>query len=122
VGATYKVTDKWTLGANLVAASSVYLVGDEANLTAPLPPYATLDLTTRYRPWPNVEVFAWARNVTNSWYYSFDTFSPTSSVAIAQAPGGNRHTQLQPCGAGHRIRWCANHLLGSAPRHQSAWI
>ena len=87
VGAYYKVTDKWTLGANLVATSSVYLVGDEANLTAPLPPYATLDLTTSYRPLPNVEVFAWARNVTNSWYYSFGTFSPTSSVAIAQAPG-----------------------------------
>ena len=65
-GATYKVTDKWTVGANLVAASSAYLVGDEANLTAPLPPYATLDLTTSYRPLPNVEVFAWARNVTNS--------------------------------------------------------
>ena len=54
VGAYYKVTDKWTLGANLVASSSVYLVGDEANLTAPLPPYATLDLTTSYRPLPNV--------------------------------------------------------------------
>jgi iron complex outermembrane recepter protein len=87
VGAYYKVTDKWTLGANLVATSSVYLVGDEANLTAPLPPYATLDLTTSYRPLPNVEVFAWARNVANSWYYNFGTFSPTSSVAIAQAPG-----------------------------------
>jgi TonB dependent receptor len=87
VGAAYKVTDKWTLGANLVAASSVYLVGDEANLTAPLPPYATLDLTTSYRPLANVEVFAWARNVTNSWYYNFGTCSPTSSVAIAQVPG-----------------------------------
>jgi outer membrane receptor protein involved in Fe transport len=87
VGAYYKLTDTWTLGANLVAASSIYLVGDEANLTAPLPPYATLDLTTKYRPLPNVEVFAWARNVTNSWYYNFGTFSPTASVAIAQAPG-----------------------------------
>lgn len=87
VGAYYKVTDKWTLGANLVAASSAYLVGDEANLTAPLPPYATLDLTTTYKILPNVQVFAWARNVTNSWYYNFGTFSPTSSVAIAQAPG-----------------------------------
>ena len=87
VGAYYKITDKWTLGANLVAASSVYLVGDEANLTAPLPPYATLDLTTTYQPLPNVQLFAWARNVTNSWYYNFGTFSPTSSVAMAQAPG-----------------------------------
>jgi outer membrane receptor protein involved in Fe transport len=87
VGAYYKATDKWTLGANLVAASSVYLVGDEANLVAPLPPWATLDLTTTYQLLPNVQLFAWARNVTNSWYYNFGTFSPTSSVAIAQAPG-----------------------------------
>ena len=87
VGAYYKATNKWTLGANLVATSSVYLVGDEANLTAPLPPYATLDLTTTYQLLPNVQLFAWARNVTNSWYYNFGTFSPTSSVAIAQAPG-----------------------------------
>ena len=56
VGASYKVTDKWTLGANLVAASRV------------------------------VEVFARARNVTNSWYYNFGTCSATSSVAIVQAP------------------------------------
>ncbi len=96
VGATYKVTDKWTLGANLVAASSAYLVGDEANLTAPLPPYATLDLTTSYRPLPNVEIFAWARNVTNSSYYSFGTFSPTSSVAIAQAPGATATPSYSP--------------------------
>ncbi len=96
VGAYYKVSDKWTLGANLVAASSVYLVGDAANLTAPLPPYATLDLTTKYRPLPNVEVFASARNVTNSWYYSFGTFSPTSSVAIAQAPGATATPSYSP--------------------------
>ena len=82
-----------------MAASSVYLVGDEANLTAPLPPYATLDLTTKYRPLPNVEVFAWARNVTNSWYYSFGTFSPTSSVRDRASAGGDRHAQLQSCRA-----------------------
>ena len=81
------MTDKWTSGANLVAASSAYLVGDEANLTAPLRPYATLDLTTTCKPLPNIQIFAWARNATNSWYCNFGTFSPTSSVTIAQAPG-----------------------------------
>jgi hypothetical protein len=40
-----------------------------------------------YQLHPNVQLFAWARNVTNSWYYNFGTFSPTSSVAISQAPG-----------------------------------
>ena len=86
-GAYYKATDKWTVGANFVYTGSVYLFGDDANLVAPLPPYATLDLTTTYQLLPNVQLFAWARNVTNSWYYNFGTFSPTSSVAIAQAPG-----------------------------------
>jgi iron complex outermembrane recepter protein len=86
-GAYYKATDKWTVGANFVYTGSVYLFGDDANLVAPLPPYATLDLTTTYQLLPNVQLFAWARNVTNSWYYNFGTFSPTSSVPIAQAPG-----------------------------------
>ena len=95
-GATYKVTDKWTLGANLVAASSVYLFGDEANLTTPLPSYATLDLTTTYQLTPNVQLFAWARNVTDSWYFTYGTFSPTSSVAIAQAPGATATPSYGP--------------------------
>jgi iron complex outermembrane receptor protein len=86
-GTHYKATDKWTVGANFVYTGSVYLFGDDANLVAPLPPYATLDLTTTYQLVPNVQLFAWARNVTNSWYYNFGTFSPTSSVPIAQAPG-----------------------------------
>ena len=86
-GAYYKATDKWTVGANFVYTGSVYLFGDDANLVAPLPPYATLDLTTTYQLHPNVQLFAWARNVTNSWYYNFGTFSPTSSVAISQVPG-----------------------------------
>jgi hypothetical protein len=35
---------------------------------------------------PNIQLFAWARNVTDSWYFTYCTFSPTSAVAIAQAP------------------------------------
>jgi hypothetical protein len=61
VGAYYKVTDKCALGTNLVAVSSAYLVGDEANLTAPLPPYATPDLTTTCKLLPNIHALAWAR-------------------------------------------------------------
>ena len=110
-GAYYKATDKWTVGANFVATGSVYLVGDEANLIAPLPPYATLDLTTTYRPHPNVELFAWARNVTNSWYYNFGTFSPTSSVAISQAPGATATPSYSLAAPTTRIRRPANQIL-----------
>ena len=48
--AYYKVTDKWTVGATLLAAaSSQYLFGDEANLTPPLPGYVTLGASTNYK-------------------------------------------------------------------------
>ncbi len=94
--AYYNVTDKWTVGATLLAASSQYLFGDEANLIAPLPGYVTLGASTSYRLLPNLELFAWAQNITNAQYYTFGTFSPTSSVFIAQAPGATSTQSYSP--------------------------
>jgi iron complex outermembrane recepter protein len=94
--AYYNVTDKWTVGATLLAASGQYLFGDEANLVAPLPGYATLGASTRYKLLPNLELFAWAENITNTQYYTFGTFSPTSSVFIAQAPGASLTQSYSP--------------------------
>ena len=68
-------------------ASSAYLFGDEANLTAPLPGYFTMNLSTNYQLTKHVQLFAWVENITNARYYTFGTFSPTSSVFLAQAPG-----------------------------------
>jgi iron complex outermembrane recepter protein len=94
--AYYNVTDKWTVGATLLAASSQYLFGDEANLIAPLRGYVTLGASTRYKLLPNLELFAWAENITNANYYTFGTFSPTSSVFIAQAPGASLTQSYSP--------------------------
>ena len=94
--AYYKVTDKWTVGATLLAASSQYLFGDDANLNPPLPGYITLGASTSYKLLPNLELFAWAQNITNASYYTFGTFSPTSSVFIAQAPGATLTQSYSP--------------------------
>jgi outer membrane receptor protein involved in Fe transport len=94
--AYYNVTDKWTVGATLLAASCQYLVGDEASFTAPLPGYVTLGASTSYKVLPNLELFAWAQNLTNANYYTFGTFSPTSSVFIAQAPGASLTQSYSP--------------------------
>ena len=94
--AYYKVTDKWTVGATLLAASSQYLFGDEANLIPPLPGYITLGASTSYKLLPNLELFAWAQNLTNASYYTFGTFSPTSAVFIAQAPGATLTQSYSP--------------------------
>jgi iron complex outermembrane receptor protein len=95
-GAEYKVTDKWTIGATLRAASSQFLFGDDANLVAPIPGYVTLGASTTYQLLPNLQLFAWAENITNASYSTFGTFSPTSSVFIAQAPGANLTQSLSP--------------------------
>jgi outer membrane receptor protein involved in Fe transport len=96
VSAYYNVTDKWTVGATLLAASSQYLFGDGANLVAPLPGYVTLGASTSYKLLPNLELFAWAQNITNASYYTFGTFSPTNSVFIAQAPGASLTPSYSP--------------------------
>lgn len=95
-GVTYKVTDKWTVGATAIAASGAYLFGDEANLTPRLPGYFTLDLSTTYQLTDHVQLFAWAQNITNAQYYTYGTFSPTSSVFLAQAPGASNPRSYSP--------------------------
>jgi iron complex outermembrane recepter protein len=86
LGVTYKVTDRWTVGASAIAASGAYLFGDDANLTAKLPAYVTLNLSTSYQITDNIQIFGWAQNVTNQRYYTYGTFSPVTSVFLAQAP------------------------------------
>ena len=96
VGADYKVTDKWTVGLTAIAASGAYLFGDEANLTPTLPAYVTLTLSTTYQVTDHIQLFAWVQNLTDARYYTFGTFSPTSSVFLAQAPGASDPRSYSP--------------------------
>jgi iron complex outermembrane recepter protein len=96
LGAYYKVTDKWTVGATAVATTGVYLFGDEANLTPRLPGYFDLNVSTTFQLTDHVQLFGWVQNVTNTRYYSFGTFSPTGSVFLAQAPGASNTRSYSP--------------------------
>ena len=96
LGFSYRVTDKWTVGASAIGVTTAFLFGDEAKLTAPLPGYFTVNLNTSYQLTGHVQLFAWAENITNARYYTFGTFSPTSSVPIAQAPGASNPRSYSP--------------------------
>jgi outer membrane receptor protein involved in Fe transport len=89
LGLSYAVTDAWTVGATATGASGAYLFGDEANLTAPLPAYFVANFNTSYQVTKHVQVFGLVQNVTNQRYYVYGTFSPTSSVFLAQAPNAS---------------------------------
>lgn len=85
-GGNYRVTDKWTVGAAGIYQSGQYLFGDRANLTPRLPGFVTLNLDTQYQLTPNIQLFGLVENANAARYYTYGTFSPTSSVSLAQAP------------------------------------
>jgi iron complex outermembrane receptor protein len=96
LGLTWHVTDQWTLGAVLIVQSSQYLFGDEANVTAPLPGFVTLNLSTSYQLTPHIQFFASVENATDAKYYTYGTFSPTTSVYLAQAPNATNPRAYSP--------------------------
>jgi len=96
LGADYRLTDAWTIGGTGIAASGRYLFGDDANLTPKTPAYFVLNLHTSYQLTPNLQLFGLIENAFNTTYYTFGTFSPTSSVFIAQAPGATNPRSYSP--------------------------
>ena len=96
LGLTYQFTDAWTISGVLIAQSSQYLFGDEANLTPPLPGFVTLNLSTSYQLTPHIQLFASVENVTDEKYYTFGTFSPTTSVFLAQARNATNPRAYSP--------------------------
>ena len=95
-GFNYRITDQWTASAVAVAQSGTYLFGDEANLTAQLPAFVTLNLSTSYQLTPHIELFASVENATNEKYYTFGTFSPTTAVFLSQAPNATNPRAYSP--------------------------
>ena len=79
-----------------IAASGSYLFGDEGNVTPKLPGYFTLNLSTTYQVTKDLQLFAWANNVTDTRYYTFGTFSPTGSVFLAEAPNATDPRSYSP--------------------------
>jgi iron complex outermembrane recepter protein len=96
IGGSYQVTDHWTVGATGIAASGQYLAGDEANLQAKTPGYFVLNLNTSYQITSSIQLFGLVENVFDTKYYTFGTFSPTSSVFLAQAPGATNTRSYSP--------------------------
>jgi len=87
LGFDWRATDKLTVGVAGVGQTGAWLFGDEANLTPRLPGFFVLNLNASYQATRALQLFARVENVTNARYYTFGTFSPTSAVYLAQAPG-----------------------------------
>ncbi len=95
-GVSYAITAAWTAGLSGQVSSGQYLFGDEANLQPKTNPYVVLNANTSYQVTQTVQLFALLQNMFNTNYETYGTFSPTSSVPIAQAPGASNTRSLSP--------------------------
>jgi outer membrane receptor protein involved in Fe transport len=96
VSADYQANADWMIGLDGRYAAGQWLRGDESNLNPKTPPYFVVDLTTRYRVGPRIELFASIENLLDAKYETFGSFSPTADVPIAEAPSATNPRSLSP--------------------------
>jgi outer membrane receptor protein involved in Fe transport len=88
--------ERWSLGLDVRAASSQVFFGDEANLQPRLKGYAVADLDGGLKLSRSLELFLQVRNLTDARYATFGTFTQTSAVALAEAPGASDPRSVTP--------------------------
>ncbi|MBF96410.1 MAG: hypothetical protein CFH34_00308 [Alphaproteobacteria bacterium MarineAlpha9_Bin4] len=79
---TYKLLDDLNVSTGLVAASGVFLRGDESNQLNKTSPYAVFNLTTEYTPKNNFRIFARVDNLLNSNYETMGVLGEASSDEV----------------------------------------
>ena len=86
LGFNFQVLPQWTLGASAEWVSCVYYVGDEANLTTPIPSYTVVDLDTSYTLVRHVQIFASIDNLLNRKYGTWGILSDPTGTGAPGVP------------------------------------
>jgi outer membrane receptor protein involved in Fe transport len=73
-GIDYWMTPKWMIGGDLLAASSQFFFGDEANLSRTLGGYTRVNLHTSYDLTEHVQVYGLIENLFDQQYASYGTY------------------------------------------------
>jgi iron complex outermembrane recepter protein len=84
IGADYRVTPRWTIGAVAAYFSDQFLRGDASNQNSTLRGYTVVNLHSSYSITKNFEVFANLNNLFNAHYNTFGAFGDPTGVG---APG-----------------------------------
>jgi len=70
VGVDYAVTDKWHIGADMVAASGQVLIGNENGALPQAPGYAVFGLHTSYQVAKQVQIYGLVQNLFDQRFYT----------------------------------------------------
>ena len=87
------MTQKWKLGADLIAASDQIFFGDEANLSRPLAGYAKVNLHTSYDITDHVQVYGHVRE--SDWTTDYSIYGTYFSVEDAKRADTSYWRRLQ---------------------------
>jgi iron complex outermembrane receptor protein len=82
LNADYAVTDKWTVGGNLIVASDQYFFGDQSNQNPKLGGYYVVNLHSSYHLTDNVEIFALVQNLFDNKYATFGIFGDVTKTPL----------------------------------------
>jgi iron complex outermembrane recepter protein len=80
IGADYRVTDKLTVGGDIVAASGEFLSGDQINVLGKVPGYAVVNLRASYQVWEHAQVYALVGNAFDNRYKTFGILGNPAAV------------------------------------------
>jgi iron complex outermembrane recepter protein len=95
VGVDYAVTDKWHVGADMVAASGQVLIGNENGAVPQAPGYAVFGLHTSYQIAKQVQAYGLIQNLFDQRYYTAGGLFDTGGLPNA-APNLTNPTTLGP--------------------------
>ena len=95
VGVDYSVTDKWKVGADMVAASGQVIVGNENGALPQVPGYAVFGLHTSYQVGKQLQIYGLIQNLFDQRYYTAGALFDTSALPNT-APYLTNPTSLGP--------------------------
>ena len=84
-GFDYKMTPKWIVGADLIAASNQVFFGDEGNNDKPLQGYAKVNVHTSYDITDHIQVYGLIENLFDNQYGIYGTYFNTELAQGAAA-------------------------------------
>lgn len=80
--ADYSVTDRWTVGGNVIFESGQFYFGDQSNQNKELPGFFIVNIRSSYHVTDNVEVFGLIENLLDRRYATFGIFGDVTSTPL----------------------------------------
>ena len=98
MGFDYSLTDAWSVGADVVLASTQYFFGDESNQNPQLPGYGVVNLRTSYEFQKGVSAYVLVNNIFDHRYATYGTFFETDIETVSgdAATGLNNPATITP--------------------------